>query len=167
MEIRSEQKQDWQAVEGLNTAAFSTTKVGELVASLRQQSMAVASLVATEDGVIKGHVLFSAVSLNSANDLKICGLGPLAVDPDVQRQGIGGSLIRAGLQVCKDLGFGAVVVLGHPEYYPRFGFEPSSKYGISCALARTPEAFMLLELHKDYLKGHSGVIEYAEAFSKV
>ena len=95
------------------------------------------------------------------------GLGPMAVLPDCQGRGIGSALVKAGLQACKELGFGAVVVLGHTWFYPRFGFAPSVRYGIHCEYDAAEEAFMILELQPGYLQGSQGVIHYHPAFNDV
>ena len=91
----------------------------------------------------------------------------MAVAPEHQGKGIGSALVRAGLEQCKQLDFGAVAVLGHPEYYPRFGFTPSRRFGIGCKYEVPEEAFMLLELHAGYLRGVSGKLEYHAAFKNV
>ena len=91
----------------------------------------------------------------------------MAVAPAHQNQGIGSALVRAGLERCKELGFGAVVVLRHPEYYPRFGFSPSTRFGIGCEYEAPEEAFMIVELQPAYLRGKSGTIKYHAAFKNV
>ena len=92
------------------------------------------------------------------------GLAPMAVLPDHQRRGIGSALAQLGLQRCKELGFGAVVVHGHPEYYPRFGFVPSRHFGIESEYDVPQEVFMVVQLEPGFLSGVSGTIEYHEAF---
>lgn len=91
----------------------------------------------------------------------------MAVMPEHQRQGIGSALVRAGLERCQQLSFGAVVVLGHPGYYPRFGFLPSTRYGIGCEYEAPEEAFMVIELQPDFLKGASGKVKYHSAFDNL
>jgi putative acetyltransferase len=109
--------------------------------------------------------MFSPVSLPGRADLKIMGLAPMAVAPEYQRKGIGSALVRAGLEECKHLGFGAVVVLGHPDYYPRFGFAPASRFGIGCDYEVPEDTFMIIELQSGFLRGASGNIKYHEAFN--
>lgn len=167
MLIRIEEEKDWAAVYALNAAAFETSVEANLVDSLRQQARPVVSLVAENNHVVVGHIMFSPVSLTGHPEVKIMGLAPMAVAPNHQRKGIGSALVRAGLERCKQLGFGAVVVLGHPDYYPRFGFSPSSRFGIGCQYEVPEEVFMVLELQSDYLRGVSGTIKYHEAFSSV
>ncbi len=167
MLIRAEQPTDWAAVHAVNESAFETRAEADLVDALRQQAQTVVSLVAEHDGSVVGHIMFSPVSLSEHPGLKIMGLAPMAVTPRHQRNGIGSALVRAGLEGCKQLGFGAVAVLGHPEYYPRFGFLPARRFGIGCEYDAPEEAFMVLELHPGFLHGASGIIKYHEAFRNV
>ena len=109
--------------------------------------------------------MFSPVSLSGHPALRIMGLAPMAVAPQHQRKGIGSALVGAGLEQCKQLGFGAVVVLGHPAYYPRFGFSPSARFGIGCEYEVPEEVFMVVELQAGFLRGTSGKIKYHPAFS--
>jgi len=92
------------------------------------------------------------------------GLAPMAVLPAKQRQGIGTALVRAGLEECRRLSFEAVIVLGHADYYPRFGFVPASRYGLTCEYDVPDDVFMVLELSAGTLEGRSGVIRYHAAF---
>jgi len=167
MFIRNELLQDQQAVYMVNAAAFETTVEAELINVLRKEAQPIISLVAEENTHIVGHILFSPVILSGHAELKIMGLGPMAVLPDCQGRGIGSALVKAGLQACKELGFGAVVVLGHTWFYPRFGFAPSVRYGIHCEYDAAEEAFMILELQPGYLQGSQGVIHYHPAFNDV
>ncbi len=165
--IRAEEKQDWGAVHAVNASAFETPAEANLVDALREQAAPVISLIAETNGVIVGHIMFSPVSLSGFPALKIMGLAPMAVIPEQQREGIGSALVRAGLEQCKQLGFDAVVVLGHPEYYPRFGFLPAARFGIGCEFQAPEEAFMVLELQSGYLYGVSGTVKYHAVFSNV
>ncbi len=164
MLIRTEGERDCAAVYAVNAAAFETPLEANLVNALRQQAQPLISLVAEDEGAIVGHILFSPVSLTGYAGVKIIGLGPMAVAPSHQRKGIGSALVRAGVDRCKQLGFGAVVVLGHPEYYPRFGFSTSSRFGIGCEYDVPEEVFMVMELQSDYLRGRTGTIRYHAAF---
>lgn len=165
--IRTEEEKDWVDVHTLNASAFETSAEANLVDALRENSQPVVSLVAEANNNVVGHIMFSPVSLSGHCDIKIMGLAPMAVAPGHQRKGIGSALVRAGLERCKRLGFGAVVVLGHPAYYPRFGFSPSSRFGIECEYEVPEEVFMIMELKPGYLHGKSGTIEYHAAFSNV
>jgi putative acetyltransferase len=167
MLVRDEKERDRTAVHALNASAFETSAEAELVDALREQARPVISLVAEHTDAVVGHIMFSPVSLSGHTDLKIMGLAPMAVAPEYQRQGIGSALVRAGLDRCKELGFGAVVVLGHPEYYPRFGFSSAKRFDIGCEYEVPEEVFMVMELQPGYLRGNSGIIKYHAAFSNV
>lgn len=162
---RAEEERDWAAVHAVNASAFKTPAEANLVDVLRKEAYPVVSLVAEDNGTIMGHILFSPVLLSGHTDLKIMGLGPMAVASEHQRKGIGSALVCAGLERCKQLGFGAAVVLGHPEYYPRFGFSPSARFGIVCEYEVPEEVFMAMELQPGYLHGARGIIKYHSAFS--
>ena len=167
MLIRAERDTDRAAVHAVNAAAFPTPAEADLVDALRQQAHPLVSLVAKSDGAILGHILFSPVTLESRPDLRIMGLAPMAVAPEHQRSGIGSALVQAGLNECKQLGFSAVVVLGHPEYYPRFGFSPAVRYGIRSEYDVPDDVFMVMELVPGALHDARGTVRYHEAFSSV
>jgi putative acetyltransferase len=167
MQIRPEEKSDEAAVFGINAAAFPTDAEAKLVDSLRLAANPYVSLVAEDDQELVGHILFTPVRLEPFDDLHLMGLAPMAVSPSQQRSGIGTALVKAGLESCKALGIGAVAVLGHPEYYPRFGFRPSSQFGIKSEYDVPEDVFMLLELSPDYLQGKEGIIKYHAAFAGV
>lgn len=135
--------------------------------ALRERARPVVSLVAEYEGTIAGHIMFSPVLLIGHPELRIMGLAPMAVASKHQRKGIGSALVRAGLEQCTALGFGAVVVLGHPTYYPLFGFVPSTRWNIRCEYEAPPEAFMAIELEAGYLSGKAGTIQYHPAFADV
>jgi putative acetyltransferase len=165
--IRAEADTDRAAIHAVNTAAFETSAEADLVDALRAKAGPLISLVAEVDEQIVGHILFSAVSLAQHPELNLMGLGPMAVLPTHQRQGVGSALVREGLRRCKQRGSQAVVVVGHPEYYPRFGFVPASKYGVRCEYDVPDNVFMLVELVAGTLRGASGLIRYDEAFGTV
>jgi len=167
MIIRPEELKDQHAVFAVIQSAFETPAEANLVDILRRDAHPILSLVAEQNEVIIGHVMFSPVSLTGHTDLKIMGLGPVAVDPEHQRLGIGTALIKTGLEKCNKLGYGAVIVLGHQSYYPRFGFVPSVNYGISSEYDVPPEVFMVMELQPGYLNDASGIIQYHPAFSGI
>jgi putative acetyltransferase len=167
MAIRPEQAADVDTIATVNRAAFETSAEANLVDALRAQAEAIVSLVAEESGAIAGHILFSPVTLSGHTDVKIMGLAPMAVLPAMQRRGIGSALVRAGLERCKDLGYGAVVVLGHPDYYPRFGFVPASRFGIGCEYDVPDDVFLAIELEPGSLIEKSGTIRYHAAFATV
>lgn len=165
MQIKPEGAADIAAVRAVNRAAFETSTEADLVDALREQAEAIVSLVAEDAGSVVGHILFSPVTLSGHAELKIMGLAPMAVLPAQQRRGIGSALVRAGLDRCKALGCDALVVVGHPEYYPRFGFMPASRFGIGCEYGVPDEVFMALELEPGILRGKSGTIRYHAAFA--
>ena len=165
--IRAEEEKDWAAVHALNVSIFDLSAEASLVEALRKNAQPKVSLVAEDNQTLVGHIMFSPVSLSGQFEMEIMGLGPMAVALNHQRKGIGSELVRAGIESCKQLGMGAVVVLGHPKYYPRFGFLPSSRFGIGCEYDVPEEVFMVMELQPGYLSGVSGAIKYHEAFRNV
>jgi putative acetyltransferase len=167
MLIRSEEHKDRAAVHALNVSAFETPAEANLVDALREQAQPLVSLIAEDNGAIVGHIMFSPVTLSGHPAMRIMGLAPMAVAPERQRDGIGSALVGAGLEQCRQLGFGAVVVVGHPAYYPRFGFSSSARFGIGCEYEVPEEAFMVVELQAGVLRGASGTAKYHAAFSDV
>ena len=167
MLVRAEQDKDRAAVHAVYVAAFETPSEANLVDALREQAQPVVSLVAEEDGAIAGHTMFSPVSLLGHPGLKVMGLAPMAVAPKHQRKGTGSALVRAGLEQCRQLGFVAVVVLGHAGYYPRFGFLPSTHFGIGCEYDVPEDVFMAMELQPAALRGITGTVKYHAAFGDV
>lgn len=165
MLIRADQAGDRAAVHTVNLSAFETPAEADLVDALREQAEPIVSLVAEDHGAIVGHIMFSPVFLSGHLGLKVMGLAPMAVTPEYQRKGIGSALVRAGLEQCRQLGFVAVVVLGHPEYYPRFGFAPSTRFGIRSEYEVPEQAFMAAELQPGALSGRTGTVKYHAAFA--
>lgn len=168
MVIRPEEPRDWRATHARETAAFAQPAEAELVDALRCAGAApLVSLVADDAGTIVGHALFSPVTLQGHPALRLMGLGPMAVAPARQRSGIGSALVREGLAACVRAGMAGVVVLGHPEYYPRFGFVPAHTFGLTCEFPSPPEAFMAIELDGGGLAGVAGMVRYRPEFSMV
>lgn len=167
MLIGDEKTTDWPAVHSLNVAAFPTAAEADLVDVLRLQAKPFISLVADEAEAIVGHILFTPVSLAGHPNLNLMGLAPMAVAPAQQRKGIGSALVKAGLERCKELSVGGVVVLGHPEFYPRFGFLPSSRFALVSEYDVPEEVFMALELRTGYFNGAAGTIKYHAAFGEL
>ena len=167
MLIRAEKAGDRDAVYAVNVSAFETSSEAKLVGTLREQAQPVVSLVAEDNGEVIGHIMFSPVSLSGYPNLRVMGLAPMAVAPRQQRRGIGSALVRAGLDQCRQLGFAVVVVLGHPDYYPRFGFSTASQFGIDSEYEVPDEVFMALELESDALSGKTGRVKYHAAFSNI
>jgi putative acetyltransferase len=163
MLIRTEEEGDRAAVREIVAAEFDTGAEADLVDALREQARPIVSLVAEEDDTVVGHALFTPVTLDG-DDAKLMGLAPLAVAPTHQGKGLGSALVREGFERCRQLGFGAVVVLGHPEYYTRFGFSPAVRYGLRSEYPVPDEAFMVLELDSGALAGKSGTVKFHAAF---
>lgn len=166
--IRPERPEDIAAIHALNEAAFPTCAEADLVDTLRDEGAHVLSLVAVDGDRVVGHILFSPVVIETkAGDLEALGLGPMALLPERQREGTGSKLVTAGLMQCTAIDYPAVVVLGHPEYYPRFGFLRADRFGITCEFPSPPEAFMIKELQAGALAGKSGIAKYHAAFDAV
>jgi len=165
--VRAERGDDHEAVRALHQAAFETPAESALVDALRARAQPLVSLIAEDEGAVLGHILFSPVTLPGRPELRIMGLAPMAVVPARQRGGIGSALVRAGLEACRALGCDAVVVLGHPSYYPRFGFAPATTFGIGCEYDAPAEAFMALELQPGCLDGATGTVQFHPAFREV
>lgn len=165
--IRAEQAQDKNPIEQINRTAFEGEVEAKLVNALRDSVCDYISLVAEINTKVVAYILFTPVSLSEHPDIKLLGLAPMAVLPEYQNQGVGSELVRQGLAQCKNRGYEAVVVLGHPHYYPRFGFVPADKYGIHSKYDVPREVFMIQELVPGCLKGKTGAIQYHEAFKLV
>jgi putative acetyltransferase len=127
------------------------------------------SLVAERGGEVVGHILFSPVRIDSGGEsVAAVGLAPMAVLPAQQRTGIGSALVRTGLAECRRAGHGSVVVLGHPAYYPRFGFVPASRHGLAWEHPAPDEAFMVLPLRANGIPaGGGGLVRYAPEFGQI
>lgn len=169
MEIRKEQNADFAAIRNVNRQAFGREEEGNLVDDLRRNEGLICSLVAEVAGEVVGHVAFSPAILEDADGstMPLAGLGPVAVLPAHQNKGAGEGLIRTGLAICREQGYAAAVVLGHPGYYPRFGFRPSRPLGIRWEHDAPEEAFMVMELTPGALAGLNGTIRYRPEFEGV
>ena len=167
MIIRPEATADIAAIHALNEAAFPTNAEAGLVDRLRVLAESYIARVAVSDDETVGHIVFSPASIDGDTSIRVMGLAPMAVAPSYQRKGIGSDLVEAGTCACRDGGVAALVVLGHPEYYPRFGFQPASKFGIGCEYDVPDEVFMAMELIAGSLDGKSGTIRYHPTFSEL
>jgi putative acetyltransferase len=167
VKIRAETREDLPGIRAVNLAAFETAAEANLVDALRQQAQPIVSLVAVADDLVMGHILFSPVTLLPYPQIPIMGLAPMAVLPGSQRQGIGSALVQAGLDECRTLGYAAVVVLGHANYYPRFGFRPASSFRLGSEYDVPDDVFMALELEPGALSHKNGTIRYHPAFAAV
>jgi putative acetyltransferase len=163
--IRPEHTGDVVAVRRVNERAFGGPAERDLVDALRGSAGSI-SLVATLAGRVVGHIMFTPVTVDGAVDVRVAGLAPMAVLPEHQRAGVGGHLIRAGLAACREQDYAAVVVVGHPEYYPRFGFVPANGYGLQCEFPVPPEAFMVTVLNAQVLPRLIGIVRYRAEFAE-
>ena len=164
IDIRQERPDDIAAVRGLNTRAFGQEQEANIVDALRSNGAALLSLVAILNGQLVGHIMYSPVRVGSVEG---AALGPMAVDPEHQRQGIGSSLVQAGNRQLKDAGCPFIVVVGHADYYPRFGFRPARVQAVTCEWDVPDDVFMLLVLDHVKAQGVAGVARYRHEFSSV
>lgn len=161
--IREETPEDRPAIREVNEMAFGTPEEAALVDRLRADGLVLVSLVACDGGAVVGHILFSELPIETAGRrVRGAALAPMAVRPDRQRQGLGSALVRRGLEACRALGVEAVVVLGHPAYYPRFGFSAETARHLEAPVSGP--AFMALELTPGVLGGGAGRVGYPPAF---
>ena len=167
--VRSETEADIQAIHRINELAFEQPAEAKLVDSLREVASPFISLVAVDHDRVVGHICFTPVTVERSDGTieTIAGLAPMAVTPELQKRGVGSRLITAGLDACRRAGFTAVVVLGHPNYYPRFGFRPASQFGLRSEYDVPDPVFMALELTPGSLQNLSGLARYHAAFASV
>lgn len=163
--IRPATTADIPAVRRVHEQAFAGPVEAELVALLHMAGNAPVSLLASLDGQVVCHVLFSPVTIEpTCPSFHAVGLAPVGVLPEHQRKGIGSALIRAGLKACREGDYGAVVVLGWPDYYRRFGFRRAKDFGLGNEYG-ADEEFMALELRDRSLAGAAGTVKYAPEFA--
>ena len=164
IEIREEQPADIAAVRRVNRVAFEQDQEASLVDALRAAGGAMLSLVAVVGGEVVGHILYSPASIGT---LSGAALAPMAVLPDHQRQGIGTRLVETGNRMLKESGCPFVIVVGHPHYYPRFGFTPAVSRRITCEWKVPDDVFMVLVFDEVAMRGASGLARYRDEFSSV
>jgi putative acetyltransferase len=166
--IRDECEADHDAVRNVNDRAFGTPEEGRIVEELRKKCQKFVSLVALLNEDIVGHIFFSLVTIDSENGQIIgMGLAPMSVLPEYQNQGIGSMLVKEGLRRISETDCPFVIVVGHADYYPRFGFQRASKYGLKCQWNDVPdEAFMVIILDDSAMAGVSGVAKYRSEFDE-
>ncbi|MCB0852253.1 MAG: N-acetyltransferase [Bacteroidetes bacterium] len=168
--LRPEKPEDQPFIYEITKLAFKQENESILIDKLRNSEAFIQelSIVALYEEQIIGHILFTHLTIQSEGQTwPSLTLAPVSVHPQWQNKGIGGNLIHHGLETAKEIGFSSVVVLGHPTYYPRFGFQPASKWGIICPFPAPDEAFMALELFDGGLSGISGKVIYPSAFTEV
>ena len=162
IEIREERPDDVVAVRDVNDHAFGQELEGRIVDALRSNGAVMLSLVATFNGRVVGHILYSPIAVGDAIG---AALGPMAVLPEHQREGIGGRLIEEGRRRLEASGCPFVIVLGHDTYYPRFGFVRASAHGITCEWDVPDEAFMVQVLDAAKMASVIGMARYRQEFS--
>lgn len=167
IKIRAESATDSAAIERVVRAAFPGDGEARLVAALRKAGKLRASLVAEVTGQIVGHLALSNVTLEPPTlVIDLVGLAPVAVQPEWQRQGIGSKLIESALRSCRELGIEAVVVLGEPAFYGRFGFRRASDFGLANVYG-VDDPFMVIELQPNALAGVAATVRYASEFDQL
>jgi putative acetyltransferase len=165
--IRPETTGDHEAIRQVNRLAFGQDEEARLVDALREGGYVRLSLVAERDGQVVGHILFSELPIiTEAGTVPALALAPMAVLPAFQGQGIGSALIRRGLEICRDEGHRIVIVLGHPDYYPRFGFSAKLAESLSSPFGGG-QAWMALDLMPGALAGMVGRVQYPPPFNEV
>ena len=168
IEVRRERPDDFAVVDAIHREAFGRPDEASLVKALRVHGDAYIGLVAIARGTVAGHIAFSPATLHSSSvSSRVLALGPIAVRRASQRRGIGSALVQAGLAACRALEHDVVVVLGHPGFYPRFGFVPGRAAGVMTEYPVPDEAFMVAELTPGALRNRRGVVYYASEFSLV
>ncbi len=167
--IRKEENRDRKLVSLIYKAAFGQPTEADLVEALHKSCPERMALVAEEHGQVVGHILFTPATITTDGGRISTGMGlaPIAVTPDLQDQGIGSRLVKTGLTILKEQHCPFVIVLGHPLYYPRFGFVPAAQLGIRCQWPDVPtEAFMILIMEQDAMPQGSGIASYRDEFNQ-
>ena len=165
--IRPENMEDLTAIYRVNQLAFGQEDEAKLVDTLRRSTDFIPelSLVTVEEEEVVGHILFSPVTIEAQGGaVSALSLAPMAVRPEFQRRGIGSEMVLRGLEECRRLGHGIVIVVGHPAYYPRFGFTSARAKGLEAPFEVPDEAFMALELIHGAMDGVGGTVKYPHAF---
>ena len=168
MKIRHEAPEDAAGIRHVNEQAFAQKDEADIIDALRSSNVLKLSLVAIEHDQIVGHIAFSPVTVESEDSsFQALGLGPMAVLPSHQSKGIGSQLAQESLDECEKAGHEIVFVVGHPEFYGRFGFSSSKPYGFRWEHDVPDDVFMVKELRKGALTGRSGIVKYRQEFSGV
>jgi putative acetyltransferase len=168
MLIRPETLADCLAIRHVNEQAFGKPNEARIVEGVRESPFFIPelSLVAEHDRKIVGHILFSKGKVQGEGESwDLLALGPVAVSPSCQRQGVGSRLVQAGLERALQLGHRGVFLIGHPTYYPRFGFTPARTFGLGLPFEVPDEVFMALPLWPGAMDGVRGTVVYPPAFS--
>ena len=165
--IRKRQSADIPRIREVNTLAFGQPEEADIVDRIRERCREILELVAVRDDEIIGHILFSPATI-ACRERTITGaaLGPMAVAPSHQRQGIGTTLVEAGVSLLREKSCPFLVVIGHPAYYPRFGFRPASQFGIQCDWDVPAAAFMMMVLAAEEMREIEGRVTFRPEFSQ-
>jgi putative acetyltransferase len=164
MDIRDERPADVRSIRQVNWRAFGRDQEADIVDAVRSNGATLLSMIAVDEDDVVGHVMYSPVAIG---EITGAGLGPMAVVPERQRQGIGSDLVTTSLERLRSAACPFVVVLGHPAFYPRFGFRPASAYGISCEWSVPDEVFMIIVLDPVHTQTGRGMARYRPEFSTV
>jgi putative acetyltransferase len=164
MDIRDERPADVRSIRQVNRRAFGRDQEADIVDALRSNGAALLSMIAVDEDDVVGHVMYSPVAIG---EMTGAGLGPMAVVPERQGQGIGSDLVTTSLERLRSAACPFIVVVGHPAFYPRFGFRPASSYGISCEWSVPDEVFMIFVLDPVHMPTVKGLARYRPEFSAV
>ena len=163
--IRLEIPEDRASIHYVNQEAFGRNQEADLVDKLRQRGVLTISVVAVLETVVVGHIAFSPVEIAAEkSSFAALTLAPIAVLPTHQDKGIGSKLVTAGLEECGRLAHEIIILVGHPNYYPRFGFVPACAKGIECEFEVPDEAWMIAELKQGALAGRQGKVRFQPEF---
>jgi len=165
--IRHEKPEDSEAIYSVIEKTFKRDAEAKLAGKLRQACADHLSLVAEDNGAIVGHIMFTPAIIRNGKETRGMGLAPMSVLPSRQRKGIGSMLVRTGLDILRQQGCPFVIVLGHPDYYPRFGFQPAVRFNVKSQWEDVPdEAFMILVLDENVMENVSGIAMFREEFNE-
>lgn len=170
IDIRPEHPEYITNIDEITRLAFDGEAEAELIKAVRGSDYFIPelSLVAVENNRVVGHILFSPVKIESSEkSVEALALAPMAVLPGSQKRGIGTMLVRQGLAACTKRGYTIVIVVGHPEYYPQFGFKPARACGLEAPFEVQDDAFMACELVPGALENVRGMVKYSPAFDLV
>jgi len=169
MKIRQETPQDFQAIYEINQLAFGEVGESKLIEKIRKSENFIPelSLVAEQNNQIIGHILFSKIKIIGKKSYPSLALAPMCVHPNFQKKRIGSQLTTIGLQIAQRLNFEHIIVLGHKNYYPKFGFQKAAKWNIQCPFEGPRDYFMAIELVEGSLENKSGLVEYPPAFHEM
>ena len=166
-----EKAKDFQVIKAINDLAFGQGSESKLIENIRNTDDFITELslvFENEKLEVVGHILFSPITIETKTaSIPALALAPMAVKPDFQNEGIGSILVNEGLKRCEELGHDSVVVLGHPNFYPKFGFILASEKGIKCPFEVPSEAFMVFEIKPGAMNNVQGTVQYPKVFSVV